>query len=161
MLWKTLMSLLGLLCQILTKKKILFGTLHGIIFNFPLKLVIIILCFDVFIVIVCRGRNCYLFLARGLVCTFSACWEWEDLLQFGILGSIPQSVVEFSYHGIYYLLRISAMLECISDWLSGLTQDTVTNCLLHLNSDKAFAGFQTCMFNKCHRRFQDIHNIIF
>jgi hypothetical protein len=38
------------------------------------------------------------------------------------------------------------MLECISD--SGLTQHTITNCLLHLNSGKALAGFQhVCSIN--------------
>jgi hypothetical protein len=121
-------------------------------------------------IIVCRGRNGYLFLARGWFVLFSACWEWEDLLQFGILGSIPHSLLlNLVIMAYILLLRISAMLECIPD--SGLTQHTVTNCFLHLNSDKAFAGFQhVCSINvtdvlqifiTSYFSWRLLHNIVF
>jgi hypothetical protein len=88
------------------------------------------------------------FLARGWF-VLSLHVESERIccsLEYWVLYYTIQSVVEFSYHGIYYCFRFQQMLECISD--SGLTQHTITNCLLHLHSDKAFAGFQhVCSIN--------------
>jgi hypothetical protein len=144
------MGLLGL-CQILTKKNSFWNLAwHHLQFSAQTCYYCSLFCFDVCYNLSAEAENCYLFLARAsLVCTFSACWEWEDLLQFGILGSIPQSVVEFSYHGIYYLLQISARLECISDSSSNPTYRNQLFAALEFR--ESFCRLPTCMFNKCHR----------
>jgi hypothetical protein len=61
---------------------------------------------------------------------------------------------------IYYCFRFQ---QCWSASLTlHLTQHTVTNCLFAaLEFRQSFCRLPTCMFNKCHRRFPDTHNIIF
>jgi hypothetical protein len=87
---------------------------------------------------------CLLLSAEGEIAT---CFLLEGGLYFLCMLRVRGFVAVWNI-GFYTTVCcwISAMLECISD--SGLTHHTVTNCLLHLNSDKAFAGFQhVCSIN--------------
>jgi hypothetical protein len=98
-------------------------------------------------IIVCRGRNCYLFFARG----------WFVL---SLHAESERICCSLEYWVLYHSLLLNFSNVGVHLWLWA-NPPYGNQLFAALEFRQSFCRLPTCMFNKCHRRFPDIHNIIF